>query len=162
MTADQWISLAAVVVTGVTVVVAGFVTPWVSARRERDHRISDKRSEVYTDALTLLRARFQETQDAATYGTAKPAPGEPTKAELERVLTQVLLYAPKPFRKKFEESVQEYSRSMRHRLAADSARRKGTGDMTARNELGKAAERLGGLLEETTALMRKDIGTHRR
>lgn len=94
MDANQWISLAAVGVAGLTIVISGFVSPRINARRERSHRIGDKRSEVYTDALVVLRARYQETVYAATDGVAEATAGEPTEAELARILAQVILYAP--------------------------------------------------------------------
>lgn len=61
---------------------------------------------------------------------------------------------------KFRESVTVHNSAGPHRMAARVAAGQGGDYAMARNELRKAAERLDRLLDDTTDLMRKDMGTH--
>ena len=122
-------------------------------------RVADSRSEVYAEAIALMRARLFEVEDLAQlvehdYVGPSEEAGDITTA-------RVLLVASPDVWRSFERFFEIYRPARMWRAAVELARRGGDPNLEARAALLEIVGPLRTTLDEAIDRMAKDVGTRR-
>jgi hypothetical protein len=144
MRAPDWISLTAVAVAGLSVLVTGFLAPWLGAQRERERRIAEERSQVYVDAIRLVRERLRDVENRSTRSMPK-VDLNVSDAEADIIQARLWLYAPESVQERFSLCIQAYNTTFLPGF-----------------DIGNAADNMKVLMDDMVGLMREDIGTRQQ
>jgi hypothetical protein len=159
MEADQWISVGSLAVAGLAI----YVGPRVGGRVAREQHIAQTRTDIYAEAIELMRARLFEVQDEARPSAIVLDPyAGPTEKEGDATAARLLLVASKRVWTHFEEFFQIYRRTKDARAIVRQGRQGGRFNPAAQPSLAQAAndmkQRLDGVIDQ----MAKDVGTRRK
>jgi hypothetical protein len=159
MEADQWISVGSLAVAGLAI----YVGPRVSGRVAREQHIAQSRTDIYAEAIDLMRARLFEVEDEAKPSAllVEPTAG-PTDQEGDATAARLLLVATEPVWKLFSEFFQLYQGTSAARAFVEQGRKGGGPNPTAQASLAQAAKSMKQRLDDVIDQMAKDVGTRRK